>query len=78
LRVKVLIKDRSSFTPSILVVDKKSLKVREVRGRFEMTRKWRGMARVKTIVYECVLEDDRRFVTKLYMSNMRWEVKRVG
>ena len=76
--IKVNSNERMSHAPISLVVDGKLLRVVKASSRFEMTRKWRGMSKVRFIVYRVRLENDAEFEAKLHLSNMKWEVERVS
>lgn len=72
--IKVNTKARLSYAPVSLIIGGHEHKVIGATSHFEMTRKWRGMSRVKTITYDCLLEDGRRFLTRLHLDDMHWDI----
>jgi len=76
--IKVISNDRLAHAPISLIIDGNLLRVLRSTSHFEMTRKWRGMSKVKFIVYSVSLEDGANYEAKLYLSNMMWEVERVS
>lgn len=67
-----------AHAPVGLVINGNMLRVLRSTSYFEMTRKWRGMSKVKFIVYEVSLDDGSRYKTRLDISNLKWEVERVS
>lgn len=76
--IKINASPRLSHAPVSLVINGSVLKVLRSTGHFEMTRKWRGMSKVKFIVYDVSLDDGSRYKTRLDISNLKWEVERVS